>query len=114
MLGCLFLMSIFGVATTALKSSDAYAAALKTAQHDPRVTAELGSPLTAGWSVSGSVNVSGAQGKANLTIPISGSRRSGKIHAVAEKAAGVWLFSTLNVTIDGVPGAIDLKPRLAA
>lgn len=113
LLGCLFVMSIFGVATTALKSSDAYSIALSTAEHDPVVIAELGSPLKAGWFVNGSVNVSGGAGHATLAIPLSGSVRSGKVNAVAEKAGGVWTFSSLNVTIDGRPGAIDLLPKVS-
>ena len=112
LLGCLFIMSIFGVATTALKSSDAYAIAMSTAEHDPIVIAELGAPLKAGWFVSGSINVSGGAGHADLSIPVSGSVRSGKVNAVAEKTAGVWAFSQLNVTVDGRPGALDLLPKL--
>ena len=114
LLGCLFIMSIFGVATTALKSSDAYAIAMSTAEHDPIVIAELGSPLKPGFFVSGSVNVSGGAGHATLEIPVSGSVRSGKVNAVAEKSAGVWSFSKLNVTVDGRPGALDLLPKLSA
>ena len=112
LLGCLFIMSIFGVATTAMKSSDAYAIAMSTAEHDPIVIAELGAPLKAGWFVSGSINVSGGAGHADLSIPVSGSVRSGKVNAVAEKTAGVWAFSHLNVTVDGRPGALDLLPKL--
>ncbi len=112
MIGCLFVMSILGVATTALKSSDAYAIALSAAQHDPTVTAELGSPLQVGWFVSGSVHVSGRTGHADLSIPVSGSVRSGKLSAVADKAAGVWTLSKLNVTVNGRPGALDLLPKL--
>jgi Cytochrome oxidase complex assembly protein 1 len=113
LLGCLFIMSIFGVATTAMKSSDAYAIAMSSAEHDPVVIAELGTPLKPGWFVSGSINVSGSTGHADLSIPVSGSVRSGKVVAVAEKIAGVWTFSKLNVTVDGRPGALDLLPKLS-
>jgi Cytochrome oxidase complex assembly protein 1 len=114
LLGCLFIMSIFGVATTAMKSSDAYAIAMSTAEHDPLVIAELGAPLRAGWFVSGSINVSGSTGHAQLSIPVSGSVHSGKVNAVAEKTAGVWTFSKLNVTVDGRPGTLDLLRKLSA
>ncbi len=114
LLGCLFVMSIFGVATTALKSSDAYAIAMSTAEHDPVVIAELGAPLEPGWFVSGSVNVSGGSGHADLSIPVSGSVHSGKVNAVAEKSGGAWTFSKLNVTVNGRPGALDLLPKLSA
>ncbi|MET0792601.1 MAG: cytochrome c oxidase assembly factor Coa1 family protein [Polyangiaceae bacterium] len=114
LLGCLFVMSIFGVATTAMKASDAYAIAMSTAERDPVVLAELGAPLKPGWFVSGSVNVSGSTGHADLSIPVSGSVRSGKLIAIAEKVAGAWVFSKLQLTVDGRPGALDLLPKLTA
>jgi hypothetical protein len=114
MLGCLFIMSIFGVATTAMKSSDAYALALSAASHDPIVLASLGAPLKVGWFVSGSVHVSGSTGHADLSIPVSGSIHSGKVLAVADKSAGTWTLSKLKVTVDGRAGATDLLPKLSS
>jgi hypothetical protein len=112
LLGCLFILGIFGVATTAMKSSDAYAIALSTAEHDPVVIAELGAPLKPGWFVNGSVSVSGGSGHASLSIPVSGSVRAGTVNALADKSGGVWTFSKLNVTVDGRAGAIDLLSKL--
>ena len=108
-----FVFGILMVVTTALKSSDAYSVALSTASADSSVLAELGRPLEPGWFVSGSINVSGSSGHADLSIPVSGSVRSGKINAVADKAAGIWTFSVLNVVIEGRP-TIDLRPALPA
>ena len=92
----------------ALKSSDAYKEALEKATRNPTVVSELGEPIEAGWLVSGSINVSGSSGEADLSIPISGPKKSGTIYAVARKSAGVWRFSTLEVEVQGRTTRISL------
>ena len=114
LLGASFFIGVFAIVTTALRSSDAYSVAMNAAEHDPTVLAELGAPVKAGWFVSGSINTSGSSGHADISIPVSGSVRSGKVNAVANKASGTWTFSTLNVVIDGHLAPIDLLPSLPA
>lgn len=114
LLVCLFIGGILAIVTTAMRSSDAYQVAFGTASRHPAVIAELGAPVKAGWFTSGQVNVAGAAGHANLSIPISGPRAAGTISAVADKVAGKWTFSTLSVTVDGRPATIDLLPALPA
>lgn len=119
-LGCLGLLiavalfgfAIFGVVMGAMRSSDAYQAAVNAASSNPTVVAELGAPIKPGWFTSGSINVNGSTGHADMSIPISGSVGSGKISAVADKAGGTWTFKKLSVSIDGKPAAIDLLPTL--
>ena len=111
LLGVLFFASIFGIVTTALKSSDVYQIAMATVERDPATIADLGAPIRAGWFVSGSIHVSGSSGSADISIPVSGSVRSGKVNAVATKASGKWSFSTLNVSIDGRPTMIEIPQR---
>jgi hypothetical protein len=113
-LGAAFFAAIFGAVALGIRASDAYAVALSTASHDSAVVAELGAPIEAGWFVSGSINVSGSSGHADLAIPVSGSVRSGKLYAIATKAAGKWAFSALNVVVDGRPAPIDLLHDLPA
>lgn len=112
-MGCLFIAGIFAVSFAALRSSDAYELALAAAQHDPSVTAALGTPVRAGWFTTGQINVSGANGDANLDIPLSGPRGSGTLAVSAHKSAGKWTFSTLNVRISGAPAPLDLLPAAA-
>jgi hypothetical protein len=109
---CLFVAGIFGIVTTAVRSSDAYQIALSTASRDTAVLHELGSPIEAGWFPTGQINVAGSTGHANLGIPISGPLRSGSIAVVADKVGGKWKFSTLSVAVHGRPAAIDLLPAL--
>jgi len=110
-LGAGFVVGILMVVTTAMKSSDAYSVALSTASASPAVVAELGKPVMPGWFISGSIHVSGSSGHADMSIPVSGPVRSGKINVVADKVAGTWSFSVLNVVPEGRP-TIDLLPAL--
>jgi hypothetical protein len=103
-----FIISIvFGV----MKSSDAYQAAFARARVDPRVTRALGSPIEAGFFVSGKTNVSGSSGDADLSIPISGPNGKGTIYCVASKFAGEWTFSRLVVEVAETGEKIDLTEK---
>lgn len=106
----LFFGAIFGVVMASMRSNDVYREAMARASSDSRVLAELGSPIRAGFMISGSIRVSGPSGTANLAIPLSGPRAEGKLYAVAEKSAGTWTFSTLEVEIDGRPNRVSLLP----
>jgi hypothetical protein len=104
----LFAVGVFALATIALRSSDAYGLALNAATHDPIVIAELGAPLRAGWLSTGQVNLSGSGGDATLTIPISGPRASGTLNVRANKSAGKWSLTQLDVDISGRTAPLDL------
>jgi cytochrome oxidase complex assembly protein 1 len=114
--GCLTLIVLFaafvgGIVFTvagAMKSSDAYKLAMAKAQSNPLVQQRLGTPIAAGMFVSGSVNVAGTSGKADITIPISGPKGKGTIYVDATKFAGEWKFNRLEVGIDGEEQRIDL------
>lgn len=101
-----FVFVIFG----ALKQSDAYQMALTRAKADQRVVAALGAPVSDGLFLSGTTNVNGSSGNADLTIPISGPKGKGTIYAVATKSAGEWTYSKLVVRIDSTGETIDLGP----
>ena len=75
------------------------------------LSAELGTPIETGWFVSGSVSVSGPTGHADVSIPLSGPRASGTLYGVADKSAGLWTFSLLELELEGRPGRIDLRRR---
>jgi hypothetical protein len=56
----------------------------------------------------GNINISGSSGEADLAIPISGPEDKGTIYAVAEKSAGRWIYSILEVEIKTTGERIDL------
>ena len=103
-----FVAFIIAVVFGAMKSSDVYKTALAKAKADPRVIAALGSPIDAGFFVSGNRNVSGSSGNADLTIPISGPEGKGTIYFVASKLAGKWTFSKLIVDVEKTAKRVDL------
>jgi hypothetical protein len=81
----------------AMKRSNVYKGAVERAQNDPRVKAALGEPIETGWWVSGSVHVDNGSGNAELTIPLSGPKESGKLHAIATIENGDWKYERLSV-----------------
>ena len=116
--GCLGLlvMAVAGVALLValvfgiIKSSDVYKESLTQTQASAPVREILGSPIEPGFLVSGSINISGPSGNADLAIPISGPNGSGTIYAVATRSAGRWTFTTLDVEIEGREPRISLMP----
>jgi hypothetical protein len=107
-LGVVIIALIITLVFGAIKSSDVYQEALTKAKANRTVVAELGEPIDTGWLVSGSINVSGSSGDADLQIPISGPKKSGTIYAVARKTAGAWRFSVLEVEVEGRYDRISL------
>ena len=97
---------IFG----ALKQTDVYKTAVARAKSNSEVIAALGQPISEGWYLSGSTNVNGGSGNADISIPISGPKGKGTIYAVATKSAGEWSYSKLQVKIDSTGETIDLNP----
>ena len=114
--GCLGLLVLFtgfialivSVVFGILKSSEVYQVALDAARSEPAVEMALGAPIEEGRFVMGNINVSGSSGNADLAIPISGPEDEGTIYAVAEKSAGQWAFSILEVEIKTTGERIDL------
>jgi TonB family protein len=108
-----FIVGIFVVVMSAVKSSEVYQYALEKAKADPTVIEELGEPIKDGWLVQGSVETSGGMGSAKFQIPINGPKKSGTIYAVASKDAAAygssdWIYTTLEVEVEGRPERIKL------
>ena len=97
----LFVGGITGGILGGMKSSDAYKEAVAKAKGNEAVQAALGLPIEEGFFVTGNIHVNGPNGKANLAIPISGPKGSATVFAIADKQAGRWTFSTLEVAVDG-------------
>jgi hypothetical protein len=92
----------------AIKSSDVYQQALTRTKANPAVVRELGEPIEPGWMISGSINVNNGSGNADMKIPVTGSKKSGAIYAVAVKNQDKWDFSALEVEIQGETKRINL------
>lgn len=115
-LGCFSIVVLFVVFVglvvlivfSAVKSTDVYKDALARAKAHPAVIEALGSPVTEGFLVSGSTNVNGASGEANLSIPIAGPKGKGTIYVAAKKSLGHWNYSGLVFEIAKTHQRIDL------
>src|SRR4051812_13391483 len=108
-LSAAFVACIVLVVFGALKSTDTYKTAVSRAKSDARVQQAIGTPIEAGWLVSGSTNVTAGSGSSELTIPIEGPRGKANIYIVATKSAGEWEYSKIVVKVDSSGETIDLK-----
>ena len=107
--GCI--AGLVGFVFSMIKSSDAYKDALAAAQTSTVVQKALGTPIEAGFLVSGNINVSGTSGNANLAIPISGPNGEATIYVVATRLQGKWTFNTLRVVVKDSGERIDLLEK---
>jgi hypothetical protein len=82
--------------------------AVAQAERNPEVQRTLGTPLKAGWFISGSFNTSGSSGNADASLPVHGPRGSGTIYLVARKSAGQWTFERLEIELPGHAGRVNL------
>lgn len=102
-----------------IKSSAPYTRALAQAKADPTLIAEMGTPIEAGWYVTGSLRSTGQNSFADLTFPIHGPNKLGTLHVVALKSTMVqgmedWKITVLEARIDGRSEPIALETDTAA
>jgi hypothetical protein len=105
-----FFFAIFSLVTGTMKSSAPYQHALARAKADAEVQAALGTPIEDGFMSSGHISTSGSTGSASLEIPISGPKGKAHLYVEAQKSAGTWSYTSLDVVIPGQPEKIEL-PR---
>jgi hypothetical protein len=107
----LVVAAVFGLfffVVSILKGSEVTKGALARARSNTAVVQHLAAPIVAGWWASGSINLTGNDGDAKLTLPISGPKGKGKLYIIAEKHAGTWTYTLLQLEIDGSGEKIDL------
>lgn len=106
--GAVFVVGIITLVMSAMRGSDVAREATARAQANALVGQRLGTPISEGWMVSGSINVSPGAGDAELSVPISGPKGKGTVYAKAQKAAGEWSYYLMVATIEGSGERIDL------
>lgn len=92
---------VYGVVRTSFRSSEPYQVAVSRAKANPEVVAALGSPIEEGALPSGSIQVSGGSGSADLGIPIHGPNGKATVYVQAEKFAGKWEYRRMVVSLNG-------------
>jgi Cytochrome oxidase complex assembly protein 1 len=100
---------VFGV----MKSSEVYKHALAKTKASASVAQALGTPISEGMFVTGSIKIGSNAGNADLAIPVSGANGKGTVYVVAKRTTGEWAYSKLMVEIDQTREKIDLldEPR---
>jgi len=106
--GVVFVVGIFTLIMGAMRSSDVAKEAFARAQSNAVVAQRLGTPISEGWLVGGSINVSPGSGDADLSVPISGPKGKGTVYVTAQKNAGTWAYSRMLATVEGSNDSIDL------
>ncbi len=106
--GAIFVIGIFTLIMGAMRGSDVAREATARAQANALLGQRLGTPISEGWLVSGSINVSPDSGDADLSIPISGPRGKGTVYVAAQKIAGTWAYSRMLAAVEGSNEKIDL------
>jgi hypothetical protein len=112
--GALFVFGIFSLIIGAMRGSDVAKEAVARAQSNALVAQRLGAPISEGWFVSGSINVSTGSGDADLTVPISGPKGKGTVYVKAQKTAGRWDYSVMQAAMEGSSERIDLLASAVA
>jgi hypothetical protein len=105
-----FLCCVFGIIEYSFRHSDVYHMALERAGSNPEVVERLGQDIHSEWIWQGNISLQNSDGNANMTIPIAGSKGTGKIHLVAKKRCGLWSFNDLEFEPDSGSGSINLLP----
>jgi hypothetical protein len=91
-----------------IRSSGACQEAVARASASPAIVQALGTPLEVGWFVTGTLDPGRS---ADLTIPVTGPHGRARIHVVASKATGTWVFSTLTVKLRATGAQISLVEK---
>jgi len=112
--GLVFVVGIGALLMGTMRSSDVAKEAFARAQSNTLVAQRLGTPISEGWFVGGSINVTPASGDADLSVPISGPKGTGTVYVTAQKTAGTWAYSVMQAAIEGSSEKIDLLPHATA
>ncbi|WP_191964892.1 cytochrome c oxidase assembly factor Coa1 family protein [Synechococcus sp. RSCCF101] len=87
--------------------------ALEALRENPQAVRQLGEPVRRGWWFTGQVRRNGDAGMARLTLPVEGSRASGRLRIDARREKGSWCFLQLELRA-GAGAELDLLPAEAA
>ena len=103
-----FIVAIFILVFSLLKSSDVYKESVAAAKANPEVVAALGTPIEEGFLITGQINISGQAGDADLAIPLSGPNGAATVYVEAHKSGGSWYYTTLSVALHETGGHVNL------
>ena len=101
----LLLMIVAGAFTavllTSLRDNGAYRSSVAAIRGNLEAQAVLGTPIKAGWLVSGQIEFDENGGHAHLSYTVSGKRANGEAHVYAVYSNGQWILEQVLVAIPG-------------
>jgi len=117
--GCLtiILLFVFGVGAAVFglskifKESVPYEYALEKASKNPTVIKFLGNDIESNGIMQGNISFKNDTGKANITIPIKGSKGKGSVTIIGTKIDDEWTYEKLFVTIKETNEQINLLDK---
>jgi hypothetical protein len=84
----------------ALRGSEPAATGVRAVETSNRAKLLLGEPITSGWIVTGTMNVSGPDGTVNITLPVHGPKASGKVTVQGTRRNAAWFYSAIFLVMD--------------
>jgi hypothetical protein len=105
--GALILVLMLTVPHFVATRGGAYKLAVETANQTPQFTEVLGAPINEAWFSEGRTEY-GNQAKAELAIPVTGSKQKGNLQVVAIKEDGRWKLTELTLELARSGERIDL------
>ena len=101
----------FGV-ISALKNSLTYALTMQEVRSSATAKAALGDNIEAGFWVNGSISIDiDGSGDAQLSIPLTGSKGSGRIVSRGVRTNGIWDLRLVLLQVDGSDTPLVLKNK---
>jgi heme/copper-type cytochrome/quinol oxidase subunit 2 len=100
-------VSVFLIFRT-MKSSEPYIMAMDKVQVNSEAQKIIGPPIKSSFWTMGEVSVEGACGKAELAIPVQGSKQQGTVYVNATKEQNKWKLDKLVLLPEGGGAALDL------
>lgn len=101
----------FGV-MSALKNSLTYALTMQEVRSSATAKAALGDNIEAGFWVNGSISIDiDGSGDAQLSIPLTGSKGSGRVVSRGVRTNGIWDLRLVLLQVDGSDTPLVLKNK---
>lgn len=91
--------SCLGGIMAVMKQSEAYQLSLIEIQRNEEVKKMLGTPISPGLFVTGSISTSGPSGRASLQYSLTGPKAEGTAYVYATKEAGQWVLKQVIVDV---------------
>lgn len=119
-LGCLSTIGLFFVllfggiffgVTKMMGSNDGKKQAISIINQDPNIKSKLGDNIETNGMFSGNISTSNDTGEMNISVPVKGSKGTGKAIIVAEKEFDKWNYEKIAVQIDETGEVIQIQKQ---